>query len=168
MTIHLGPFTVQVRPPYKRNPQANGMGNNARCLRRDMNNDLAMHQGRPEDIAELIESPTLNAFQSFLEGVHGVGHFTIAGDPGGDVFNSPGDPAFWVHHGMIDRIWSIWQSQDIENRTYVVAGMGMNGNFTYGPQSLDEVIDLGVVADKALKIRDLASTVDGPFCYTYE
>lgn len=24
-----------------------------------------------------------------------------SGDPGGDLFTSPGDPAFWVHHGQV-------------------------------------------------------------------
>jgi tyrosinase len=27
-------------------------------------------------------------------GVHAGGHFTIAGDPAGDFYTSPGDPAF--------------------------------------------------------------------------
>lgn len=35
-------------------------------------------------------------------------------------------------------------------------------------QSLDDLVDLGVVGNKVYKIRDLVSTVDGPFCYTYE
>jgi len=41
-------------------------------------------------------------------GPHGGIHYTIGGDPGGDFFTSPGDPAFWVHHGMMDRVWAIW------------------------------------------------------------
>src|SRR3569833_209427 len=172
MTVHLGPFGTSVQPPPPQNPQADGMGNNSRCLRRDMTNSLAQHAGQPENIEALITgSPDLQTFQLFLEGVHGVGHFTIAGDPGGDFRNSPGDPAFWVHHGMIDRVWAIWQSQDIENRTMVEAGTSRNGASGFGNitmQSLDETIDLGVVATKVYQIRDLVSTVDGPFCYTYE
>jgi tyrosinase len=37
-------------------------------------------------------------------------------------------------------------------------------------QSLDDMVDLGVLADKPFKIRDLMSSVDGPgpFCYVYE
>ncbi len=27
------------------------------------------------------------------------------------VFNSPGDPMFWLHHGMVDRTYWIWQNQ---------------------------------------------------------
>lgn len=34
-------------------------------------------------------------------------------------------------------------------------------------QSLDDAVDLDVVAQKTYKIRDLVSVVDGPFCYYY-
>lgn len=103
-------------------------------------------------------------------GVHSAGHYTIHGDPGGDFYTSPNDPAFWLHHGMIDRTWTIWQSQDLANRVQVIAGgksmMSFGGS---GPQgSLEDLIDLGVVGDKVYKIKDLVSTVDGPFCYVYE
>ena len=30
------------------------------------------------------------------------------GDPGGDLFTSPGDPAFFLHHGQVDRLWTLW------------------------------------------------------------
>src|SRR5690606_29593427 len=29
-----------------------------------------------------------------------------------DMFVSPGDPLFWLHHANIDRIWALWQAQD--------------------------------------------------------
>lgn len=107
-------------------------------------------------------------------GVHVAGHYTIAGDPGGDFYTSPNDPAFFVHHGMIDRTWYIWQTQDLPNRLAVIAGgTDMMGGFFGGggrQQSLDDVVDLGVAAPngKSYKIRELVSTVDGPFCYVYE
>lgn len=49
-------------------------------------------------------------------GVHGGGHFTIAGDPGADSFISPGDPAFYLHHSQVDRVYWIWQMLDFANR----------------------------------------------------
>ncbi|ERS98456.1 tyrosinase [Sporothrix schenckii 1099-18] len=178
MSIHLGPFAAETDPTPARNPQADGMGKNTRCLRRDMSNYLTTHYGRTEDIAALItNSKTIGTFQDTMQstsptggmGVHGVGHFTIAGDPGADFYQSPNDPGFWVHHSMIDRTWSIWQTQQLANRTNVIAG----GTSLLGfgrLQSLDDIIDLGVsnVDGKTYKIRELTSTVDGPFCYTYE
>lgn len=58
----------------------------------------------------------IREFQNDLEGPvgtgdlgpHGGGHFAIAGDPGGDLFTSPGDPAFYLHHGQVDRLWTLW------------------------------------------------------------
>ncbi|OAA60536.1 putative domain, di-copper centre [Niveomyces insectorum RCEF 264] len=178
MTVHLGPFAPAADPAPPKNPAANGMGKNSRCLRRDISNYLTSHYGRTEDIAALITGTAdIGSFQTQMQntsptggmGVHGVGHFTIAGDPGADFYNSPNDPAFFVHHGMIDRTWSIWQTQQLANRTEVIAGgTSMMG---FGRlQSLDDVVDLGVAAyeGKTYKIRELTSTVDGPFCYTYE
>jgi hypothetical protein len=31
-----------------------------------------------------------------------------SGDPGADLYTSPGDPAFYLHHGQIDRLWDFW------------------------------------------------------------
>lgn len=178
MSIHLGPFAAETDPSPAANPQSNGMGKNTRCLRRDMSNYLTSRYGRTEDIVALItNSKTIGTFQDTMQsvspsggmGVHGVGHFTIAGDPGADFYQSPNDPGFWVHHGMIDRTWSIWQTQQLANRTAVIAGgtsmMGFGRQ-----QTLDDIVDLGVVGvdSKTYKIRELVSTVDGPFCYTYE
>jgi tyrosinase len=86
-----------------------------------------------------------------------------------DFYTSPGDPYFWLHHSMIDRTWWIWQAQDFANRQQVIAG----GTSMYGggrAQSLEDNIDIDVlnVDGKAYKIKELVSTVAGPFCYIYE
>ena len=179
-----------IDPAPPRNPRADGYGDNARCLRRDMSNYLTSRYARPQDIASLItNSRDIGTFQTVMQaaggggfgggfggggvggavttGVHVAGHYTIAGDPGGDFYTSPNDPAFYVHHGMIDRTWSIWQTQDLPNRLQVISGGSSMMGFGRA-QSLDDLIDLGVVGDKVWKIRDLVSTVDGPFCYVYE
>jgi tyrosinase len=54
--------------------------------------------------------------------VHTAGHFTVGGDPGGDLFASPGDPYFFLHHAMIDRTYWTWQNLDLNNRQYALAG----------------------------------------------
>jgi len=178
MVVHLGPVSPAVNPAPPANPRTDGYGDNPRCLRRDMSNQLTSKYARTQDIVSLIEnSADIGTFQNVMQGtgggglagmgVHGAGHFTIAGDPGGDFYTSPNDPAFWVHHGMIDRTWTIWQSQDLENRLQVIAG----GTSMFGggrAQSLDDLIDLGVAADQVFAIKDLVSVVDGPFCYVYE
>jgi tyrosinase len=70
---------------------------------------------------------------------------------------------------MIDRTWSIWQSQDFAKRQQVIAGgTSMMGGGR--AQSLEDNVDMEVlnVDGKVYKIKELVSTVDGPFCYVYE
>ncbi|KAH8883227.1 Di-copper centre-containing protein [Thozetella sp. PMI_491] len=177
MTVHLGPLSPSVDPAPPRNPQADGYGDNPRCLRRDISNYLSSRYTRTQDIVSLIsQNKDIGTFQNIMQnvspmGVHSAGHFTIAGDPGGDFYTSPNDPAFWVHHGMIDRTWAIWQSQEPSTRTNVIAGSTSMMGFGKA-QTLDDLVDIGVGAPaidkKVWKIRELTSTVDGPFCYTYE
>jgi tyrosinase len=173
MTISLGPMSPVVRPSPARNPQANGYGKNPRCLRRDMTDTLGKNFGKTSDIVGQITSfNNVLAFQNYMQGgrgVHGVGHFTVSGDPGGDFYTSPNEPSFWMHHAMIDRIWTIWQSLDYENRRMdMQGGTSMMGG-SRRQQSLDDPTDLGVVGQN-YAIRDIMSTVDGPgpFCYVYE
>ena len=83
---------------------------------------------------------------------------------------SPGDPLFYLHHGMIDRVWWIWQLLDHKERTGA-DGISGTGTFLNVPASanttLDTVIDLGYAAGPPMKMRDLMETTEGPFCYTY-
>lgn len=179
MTVHLGPVAPSVDPAPPANPRSDGYGSNPRCLRRDMSNQLSSRYSRTIDIVNLITtSRDIGTFQDAMQvsgrsggsrmGVHSAGHFTIAGDPGGDFYTSPNDPAFYAHHAMIDRTWAIWQSQDLANRTQVIAGGTSMMGFSSRQQSLDDPVDLGVVGNKVYRIRDLVSIVDGPFCYVYE
>lgn len=42
--------------------------------------------------------------------------FYLGGDPGGDALFSPLEPAFYLHHAQIDRLYFIWQNLDWDNR----------------------------------------------------
>lgn len=71
---------------------------------------------------------------------------------------------------MIDRVWTIWQSQDLANRLMGIAGGTSMFGIGSRLQSLDDLIDLGNVEPtaKKWKIRELVSIVDGPLCYMYQ
>lgn len=127
-------------------------------------------------------------------GVHAGGHFWVGGDPGklfhpspnmskpqnkipyrqtnplqtgGDLFASPGDPYFFLHHAQIDRTWWIWQNQDLKTRQNALAGTNTLFNFPPSANTtLDDVLDLGVLAPE-IKIADAMSTLGERFCYTY-
>jgi tyrosinase len=60
-------------------------------------------------------------------GVHAAGHWQV-GLNALDVYASPSDPVFWLHHAQVDRLWAIWQGQDLAARTYMVWGTGTAAN----------------------------------------
>jgi len=72
---------------------------------------------------------------------------------------------------MIDRIWWIWQLQDLETRQSAVAGtLTMSDNPPSREGTLDDPIDMGVNGGP-LPLGDLLSTMGGAkggFCYIYE
>lgn len=90
------------------------------------------------------------------------------GDPGRDLFVSPGDPAFYTHHSQIDRVWTLWQWLDLESRQNALAG---TGTFLDSPPSpnttLDTLVDLGYAAGEPTRVGDLMSNIGGKFCYLY-
>ena len=118
LTVNLGPVAFK---PY--GPD-HGLGYNPRCLVRDLS-PVWSSQLKPTDVIRVLSSFTdLGSFDTAfeaLDGVHAGGHFTMGG-LGGDAFSSSGDPAFYLHHAQVDRIWTIWQNLNAENRTNQVYG----------------------------------------------
>jgi tyrosinase len=117
----------------KRNPRSDGYGDNPRCLRRDVNNYFVTRSLTPAVLASHITSnAAIGKFQDTLQNdsptlsaIHSSGHFSIWGDPGGDVFVSPAEPTFWLHHGQLDRHWWMWQNyieKDVKARTSMYEG----------------------------------------------
>jgi tyrosinase len=161
------------------NPQTDGLGYNPRCLRRDINKKAAVWT-TTERIYELItENKNMHWFQTVMEGqfpegkygVHAGGHFTISGDPGGDFYVSPADPAFYVHHTQLDRLWWIWQIQDLEKRLLDLAKTRtMRNSPPSEPGTLDDLTNMGVLGGD-VPVRDLMNTMGGmggKLCYIYE
>jgi tyrosinase len=135
-TIHLGPLMPTMDPKLgiKNNPQSDGYGDNPRCMRRDVSNFFTKDYLRPQDLLKQITSNSkIGTFQDTLQvnsanqmaALHVGGHFSIWGDPGGDVYVSPAEPAFWLHHGQLDRHWWMWtmyQEAQIKARTSMYEG----------------------------------------------
>ena len=117
-TVNLGPVAFAPRGPD------GGLGYNPRCLTRDLNPNFS-NQTKPSDVVKVIGGPddlgTFDTVLEALEGVHAGGHFTMGG-LGIDAFASPGDPAFYLHHAAVDRVWGIWQSLKPSERLQQVYG----------------------------------------------
>lgn len=167
-----GPFsnyTVNVGPgmQYTYNP---------RCLKRDLNQLIAETWTNAAEIVDLIVNYNdIVSFQDRMQGdfpnnflgVHAGGHNTLSGDPGSDIFASPGEPAFWVHHGMIDRVWWIWQNLNRSQRLYAIGGTRTFLNFPPSENgTIYDLIDMGINGD-AFEIREFMDTLDGELCYIY-
>ncbi|KAH6842311.1 hypothetical protein B0I37DRAFT_392924 [Chaetomium sp. MPI-CAGE-AT-0009] len=100
-------------------------------------------------------------------GVHASGHWQV-GLNALDVYASPSDPVFWLHHTQVDRLWTIWQGQDLAERTYLVWGTGTAANDPPSDNvTLDTSMDFGIIGDPRT-IREVSSTIDGDYCYVYE
>jgi tyrosinase len=177
MSVNMGPIAPTLAEPEVV-PVTNFYAYNPRCLKRDISPWVSSHWTTDKNSTDLITgSKDIVAFQTtmqgdFANGVYGVhtgGHFTIGGDPGGDLFTSPGDPAFYLHHAQIDRTWWIWQNLDPEKRTDAIGGSIAFLDPTARNGTLEDVIDLGVNA-AAITIGEVMSTVGlggGPLCYIY-
>jgi tyrosinase len=166
-------------------PSGNPLDYNPRCLKRDLTDYINRRYANASSIIDTIRRDSIYEFQGRMQGnlplsetggqpdigIHGGPHYALGGDPGRDVGVSSSDPAFFLHHGMIDRAYWIWQMLDYYPRTY--GDNAINGTGTFlnmppsAPQTLDTVLSQQYVTDQSFKIRDLISTTAGPFCYIY-
>ncbi|KAI2604552.1 Di-copper centre-containing protein [Hypoxylon fragiforme] len=176
-----GPFvnyTVNFGPNTARDPLAY----NPRCLKRDLNTQICAQWASLRNTTETItQSPDIALFQANLQGdfrwpdarkwgfaVHGGGHFAIAGDPGGDFYFSPLEPAFYLHHGQIDRMYFIWQNLDWEQRQTMAGTITMMDRPASRNGTLEDVLDIAPVGE-SYRFGQLLDTVGGsPFCFVYE
>ena len=72
------------------------------------------------DAPDFGPNPTLPSFRSGLERLmHNRVHVWVGGHLG-EVPVSPNDPAFFLHHCMVDRLWAKWQA-DFPAATYLPA-----------------------------------------------
>jgi tyrosinase len=175
-TVNLGPAALNV-PGGGMESAQNPLDWNPRCLKRDLTTAILQMFVNATAVVNLItENHDIWDFEMVMQGVpgsgnigvHGGGHYSMGGDPGRDVFVSPGDPAFWLHHGMIDRVWWIWQNMDRRNRLYAISGTGTFLNQPASPNTtLSTPVSLGYAAPGSVTMQDLMSTTDGPFCYVY-
>ncbi|KAF1823321.1 Di-copper centre-containing protein [Dissoconium aciculare CBS 342.82] len=171
-TVNLGPISQglkgQAGPP---NPQADGFGYNPRCVIRDFLPQTIQALNSYQNVTELIlNSSTIHEFHPAVEsGIHAGGHGFIGG-LNSDLFVSAGDPLFYMHHTMLDRVWSIWQSLDFDTRVYKDALDGtrtMLNDPPSGNVTLDDSINIAPFL-KNVTVRDTMSPTNGRYCYIYD
>ena len=97
-----------------------------RCITRDFYLPVLANCSNYQRVTDLIlNSSNMDVFHSSVEntacGVHAAGHTYIGGE-NMDLFSSPNDPVFFLHHANLDRIWTIYQSRDPRNRMDAQSG----------------------------------------------
>ncbi|KAK4443034.1 hypothetical protein QBC34DRAFT_214803 [Podospora aff. communis PSN243] len=178
MKIRLGPVAV----PQYGSPNTTGVPDpiqdNPRCVTRDLNSYIAKQWASFRNTTELIlYKNNIATFQGELTGdtrtstnqvgVHGAGHYIMGGDPGSDPFISPGDPAFYLHHAQVDRVYWIWQNLDFDNRQGVWGTTFLFDLFPSPNTTVNDIVDLSPLAPP-VTIKSLMNTVgNSPLCYAY-
>ena len=175
-TLPFQHFTIQDAISFDGSLPANAFDYYPHCFQRDLNSYAAEYYTNKSDVDYLIyQAPDITTFQNVMSGalgnpslgVHGGGHLTVGPDLF-DFFTSPSDPAFWLHHGMIDLVWTMWQARDPANRQFALSGGSTTFNIPPSPNvTLSYVENWGVLGE-AREIGSLMSVTDGPFCYRYD
>ena len=107
-------------------------------------------------------------------GFHGAGHLSVGGDAGhmSDIYASPGDPLFYLHHTTIDHEWWKWQNVDPEARLKDATGPILPFGIPLGSRTggenitLDFMIGLAELAPM-VPLRSVMDTEGDFLCYTY-
>lgn len=167
-----GPFTL---PHFSVN--VNRTDGPGACLKRDFSPRIFNYFTLPERIELILAQPDYTSFDRAIEGlpdprypnIHTGGHFAVGGLLGqaGSIYNSPGEPLFYLHHTNLDSILWLWQKQDPEKRLHEVGGPVKMLDYGGVNVTLDFEVDLGVIAG-SVKLGDLLDTQGSVLCYVYE
>jgi len=111
-------------------------------------------------------------FQDELQGpfgtlrLHGAGHYAMGGD-GSDVFTSLNDPAFYLHHAMVDRVYWIWQVLHPAKANTVNGTITFRNNPPSRNGTVNDWLEMGALGPSK-QIKDVLNTMGGsPLCYIY-
>jgi tyrosinase len=103
--------------------------------------------------------------------IHAGGHWAIGESFGQitDLFISPSDPLFFLHHSNIDRVFWSWQTRKLPDRFRDMSGplvFGDYNNEVAGNTTLTYILDLGAVNINRTveKVMDIQG---GTLCYDY-
>ncbi|KAF8888037.1 hypothetical protein BD779DRAFT_1672450 [Infundibulicybe gibba] len=174
--VTTGPFKNMI----VRMGPGNDMSGNPRCLARDFSPYFAGRYLGANVTTFTLAQADYGWFSRVVEGgtsfdasgTHGGGHYGVGGTLGemGDLFNSPSDPVFFLHHANLDRLWWSWQARDLPRRLKDISGP-INildySNQLGGNVTLAFPLSLGVNA-KNVTVSDVMNIQGDTLCYLYD
>ncbi|KAK2729083.1 FAD binding domain-containing protein [Colletotrichum kahawae] len=175
MTVNLGP--VNPGMDGMETSPAGRLGHNPRCLKRDLSSYTMTNWMTNENMANITigaASRNIEVFQNELQGrfadgflgMHAAGHFSVNGEAS-DLYSSPVDPTFFLHHAMVDRVYWLWQALHLWNAFEVAGTITINNRPASRNTTVEDVLYLGVLAENRT-ISELMNTIGGsPLCYVY-
>ena len=111
--------------------------------------------------------PSINTW-----GIHDGGHYGVGGPYGQmrDMYASPTDPIFFMHHTNLDRVWWSWQMRDPQNRLKDISGPIYKSDYTTSGGAnvtLDFEMTMGVNANN-ITVADTMDIMGDTFCFNYD
>ncbi|RDW69196.1 tyrosinase central protein-like protein [Coleophoma cylindrospora] len=117
-----------------------------------------------------------NCMVAYPDGPHVAGH-TAVGMLMADIDSSPGDPAFFLHHNYVDRIWWQWQQANASFRMYDMSGNSVNLSLPLNIENTPASGWPNTTLDYTLNVADILPSVSiqtvmnvqgGYLCYKYD
>ncbi|KAI0532329.1 hypothetical protein GGR58DRAFT_490629 [Xylaria digitata] len=164
--VYLGPFSIT----YSRAGLPEDWTElNPHCFNRNLSSTVVRLLSNANSVKNLLASTNITQFQERLNPIHRGGHLGAGGIGGqmADFFTSPLDPAFWLHHAQVDRLWAIFQDQDPAAKRY-----SYNSTDTFqSPAGTPEVtnstiVPFGILGDD-VTLEKIANPMAGRCCYRY-
>ncbi|RGP66589.1 tyrosinase [Fusarium longipes] len=182
--IKNGPFAGAVANLGPPSPGMDGMeatttplNYNPRCLRRDLSsysvetwlnlpNLYNITLGQASHTIQAMQDEFQGRFGDKFLGMHAAGHFVMGGDSA-DLFSSPNDPVFFLHHSMVDRIYWIWQALHPKEAGNIAGTITILNQPPSRNAVKSDPLNMGINAP-LITISDALNTLGGsPFCYIY-
>jgi len=139
-----------------------GNSNRAHCISRNYN--AATTQYCSYDYVNYCASLTdYHDMQNCNQGgPHAQGHNGIGGVMS-DVYASPSDPVFWLHHGFVDHMYQQWQIKSSSR----VSTTGVDGTDATGAALTMNTNILMTNLKPTVKLSQVVDTKSTTLCYTY-
>ena len=146
---------------YQTNIGPGNTVNNPHCISRAVNENDSARTSQAE-VDRCMGSRNYDAYRQCNEGsIHGAGHNGV-GSVMADIYASPADPAFYLHHSFVDYAYKTWQKGGA-TRNMEIGGPSPNGGTA---KPTDKLSSMGLIPDAT--IGDVLNTAGQYLCYVYD